>query len=321
MSIRDHRLAPFCYQTIAARAAIRTHFGHVEPAEPARGCDRRLGCVAGCRFAERSTASAVYDALTEIANELRGRDAGFSAPRRRVADYAGVTTRTLDKYAREFEVIGVLRVDRRRVGGLNLPNVWHLVEPDGGETSGGSASDFSTPGETSDTTLAKPATPPSGNQRHQGGETSDTPFQEEQQEPPLRGGKKQRVDHDALPDDFPEHLVPALDQVVPILERVAGAKGAIAVARAGVARTIASRPLKPHARAAADFETYWLHGKGSARRMKDVVASYRNWLDNENDIAPAVAGASAPRSRRLAHPSIDDTELARLEAKFGGHLQ
>ncbi len=158
--MKDGRRAPFCWQTIAAMAVIRERF----------------------TGEERRAAVAIYQAMTEVANELRhagGRD-GFEAPRRRIADYAGVTVRTLDKYVRAFEAAGVLQVEHRRDGRLNLPNIWRLVEPDGtGATNGGSANDCATPGQ--------PTAPPSRNQQHHPGATNSTPLQEveEKEELPL----------------------------------------------------------------------------------------------------------------------------------------
>ena len=59
-----------------------------------------------------TTALAIYSALAEIANEARSDD--FTATRQRVADYAGVTDRTLDRYARELERLGLRLAERSR---------------------------------------------------------------------------------------------------------------------------------------------------------------------------------------------------------------
>ena len=109
MSVTDGRRAPFCYQTIGALVLLRATF----------------------EGERRATALAIYCAMTEVANELRhngGRE-GFEAPRKRIAEYAGVGVRTLDKYAAEFAKAGLLKIKRRSVNGLNLPNLWVLCEP------------------------------------------------------------------------------------------------------------------------------------------------------------------------------------------------
>jgi hypothetical protein len=108
-AVRDERRAPFCYQTHAALDALRSTF-------------------TGNRLA---TALAIYVCLTEAANRAGGSSArdGFTATRKDVADAAGVSPDTLDRYVAEMETAGLLRRDRRRVEGVNLPNVWVLLEP------------------------------------------------------------------------------------------------------------------------------------------------------------------------------------------------
>jgi hypothetical protein len=106
--LRDARRAPFFYVTVETAKVLRANFS-----------GKRL-----------TTARAIYDALAEVANEARSRE--FEAGRQYVARYAGVTDRTLDFYAREFAKIGLLELEPRRDGAVNLPNVWRLVEPSAG---------------------------------------------------------------------------------------------------------------------------------------------------------------------------------------------
>lgn len=65
MSARDSRRAPFCWQSIAALSAIRGRF----------------------EGEERTSALAIYETITEVANRLRdsGHDRGFEASRREIA--------------------------------------------------------------------------------------------------------------------------------------------------------------------------------------------------------------------------------------------
>src|SRR4051812_33780970 len=102
--VTDERRPAFCYQELDAMRIIRGTF----------------------EGKSRQAAVAIYQALTEVANEERwrgGRD-GFAAGRRRIAEYAGVGLATFDRYARRFEELGLVRVTRRREGEANLPNTW-----------------------------------------------------------------------------------------------------------------------------------------------------------------------------------------------------
>lgn len=96
-----------------------------------------------------------------------------------------------------------------------------------------------------------------------------------------RGSRTRKApDKDALPADYPAELVPAVDQVLPVLQRVADAKGAKAVSRRPVANAIAGAPDRNHAAAAGDLEHWALYGNGERRAVKDVVATYRHFLKN-----------------------------------------
>lgn len=122
--MRDGRLPPFCYQTVAATRALRQRF----------------------TGKERTAALAVYQAMTELANIRGGARArgGFEASRAEVAHFAGVGKRTVDRYAAIFEQIGLLEIERQsdRYGQCH-PNMWCLLEPGGGgaanNTGGGAA--------------------------------------------------------------------------------------------------------------------------------------------------------------------------------------
>lgn len=108
--ITDDRRAPFCFQTHGALDAIRSHF----------------------EGPKRTTAIAIYVALTETANRNGGASVreNFRASRKEVAERAGVSVDTLDRYVGGFAEIGLLEVERERVGSVNLANRWSLREPD-----------------------------------------------------------------------------------------------------------------------------------------------------------------------------------------------
>ena len=106
--MRDSRRAPFCWQDVRALDLIRDHF----------------------EGRERMAALAVYVAMTECANEQRSDT--FTAARARIADKAGTTDRTVDKYAEEFckPELALLAIERRRTDkSHSMTNVWTLLEP------------------------------------------------------------------------------------------------------------------------------------------------------------------------------------------------
>lgn len=104
----DERRPAFCYQTHEALDLIRKHF----------------------ESNRRQTALAIYLVLTETANRLGGERArrGFSAARSEIAESAGVSVRTLDRYVGDFERFGLIAVERTKVGNVNLPNRWKLLD-------------------------------------------------------------------------------------------------------------------------------------------------------------------------------------------------
>jgi len=110
-AVTDRRRPAFCYQSLDALKAVREHFA----------------------AARLSTALGIYLVFTETANSKGGAAArdGFSATRKEIAEQAGVSLATLDRYVNEFAEIGVLEIDVQKVGKVNLPNVWALVDPPG----------------------------------------------------------------------------------------------------------------------------------------------------------------------------------------------
>jgi hypothetical protein len=121
MSVRDGRRAPFCWQEVATLRAIKDR------------CER---AGADGRALTLAHALAIYVAMTWLANDrfrAGGRD-GFDASRAEIAAHAGVTDRTVDRYVDVFTELGILAIERRRDGALNLPNRWVLMER-GGELS------------------------------------------------------------------------------------------------------------------------------------------------------------------------------------------
>lgn len=90
--------------------------------------------------ARASTARAIYGALAELASEARSSE--FRATRIKIAERAGVTSRTLSVYIREFERVGLVAVARRS---RRADSVWRLLEVAGDarrETSSSAPSEW-----------------------------------------------------------------------------------------------------------------------------------------------------------------------------------
>lgn len=139
---------------------------------------------------------------------------------------------------------------------------------------------------------------------------------------------------DAVPADFPAELLPHLRGVVRKLREVAADQSsAKAVSAKAVARVLEARPRKPLVKAAHDLAA-WAADRGD---LRDVVATYRNWLENprtptlanlervtergylEHD-APAAGGSTggngSKASRRAA--SIQETEALAEQLRSQG---
>ena len=90
----------------------------------------------------RTTAIAVYQALTECASEEGRRKrrsvATFPAPLARLAAKAGKSVNTIKRYVEIFRTLGLITWETRRQGKMNIANLWTLLAPsahNGGGTS------------------------------------------------------------------------------------------------------------------------------------------------------------------------------------------
>lgn len=156
-AVRDLRSKAWCWQDKEAIRLIRRHWQSAPP-----------------EATTLAAALGIYLILTELASNSSS-PAQFSAPRRRMADLAGVSERTLLRYIRAFEALGLLQVEERRVPGdesVQLPNAYALLDPPapagGASTPPGQPADTATPegvapappGETAP--LSRPADTPRG---------------------------------------------------------------------------------------------------------------------------------------------------------------
>lgn len=87
---------------------------------------------------------------------------------------------------------------------------------------------------------------------------------------------------DRLPDAFPDELAPHAYQAHIVLDTLARAHGAKAITLRQLGMVIMARPRYPIVRAAHDCVAYFIERKPP---RKDVVATYRNWLDRCDQLA------------------------------------
>lgn len=97
--------------------------------------------------------------------------------------------------------------------------------------------------------------------------------------------KRKGPNPDVLPDGFPPSLADAVNAALPILQRTAEAKGAKPVTVLAVARAVESRPDRDHVKVATEVEHWCCFGRGEKRQAKDIVARFRNFLDNSEAVA------------------------------------
>lgn len=227
--MRDQRLAPFCYQTLAATAAIRERFDGKE----------------------RTTALALYQAMTELANEARARE--FEVSRAELAEAAGVSVPTVDRYGKAFVEIGLLVIEKRSDGrGGNLPNVWFLVEGEGG---------------------GKASLPPGKANRgvNKGIKAKGASKVDSEKELGSGGEFEGGV-------GYPEAVKRSLPNVMTLLGRIARAHHAATPNAESVARAMCDFPDRDFESVANDFAFWALHGNGVRRKIKSVAGTWRNFL-------------------------------------------
>lgn len=83
---------------------------------------------ADCPTRVRTLTLALYVTLTHLASEHRGgQHEDFIASRRTIAERCGMSLPTLDKHADVLEGLGLLEVERRREGQVDLPSRWSLT--------------------------------------------------------------------------------------------------------------------------------------------------------------------------------------------------
>lgn len=246
--VRDGRTLPFIPVSLAALKRIRER------------CDKRV------------YATATYMALLELANE--DRTDRVAVTQKLLAERVGAGRTTVQAAITDLEAAGLVLVQERSHGGQRLENEYVVIEP--GDESDTLARHT---GDPSPATRATPARH-TGDGRPPGEQLSQEGLEEEEVEQGERAGrekKKAGEDLDEVPADFPAELLPHLRGVVRVLRHVAAdQQSAKAVSAKAVARVIEPRPRKPLVKAAHDLAAW----AADRRDLRDIVATYRNWLDN-----------------------------------------
>lgn len=99
------------------------------------------------------------------------------------------------------------------------------------------------------------------------------------------GGKGKPADPSVLPDGSDPRLAEAARRCLPVLQRVAEARGANPVTLLAVYRAVESFAAKPHVQVAGEVEHWTVHGFGRNKPAKDIVARFRHFLDGSPDQA------------------------------------
>lgn len=94
---------------------------------------------------------------------------------------------------------------------------------------------------------------------------------------------RKTADPNELPPDFDPQLSHIATRCLPILQRTAEARSAKPVHLLPVARAVEQHPSKDHVAVAGSVEHWLVHGNGSKRPAKDIVARFRNFLADSPD--------------------------------------
>lgn len=121
-------------------------------------------------------------------------------------------------------------------------------------------------------------------------------------------GKENNVDLESLPADADQRLATATQRCLPILQRVAEARGAKPIGLLAVYRAVESFPTKPHAQVAGEVEHWTIHGNGARKPAKDVVARFRNFLDGAADEL-RVAGQPGGTDRSKYNAKVREVQV------------
>jgi hypothetical protein len=227
------------------------------------------------------------------------RDEAWWPGQPKLASYLSVQERQLRRYTSELELAQLVETRRR---GQGQTNAYILLDlPVRSALTGQERSDIAGL-ERSDMTAIE-------EQRQEGVEAAaSTPGTNRER---TTATQQSEVDGQAI-DELSDELRPFVEPVRDRLARVAATKdGAISPSLAAVARLLGRFPRKDFIRHADDFEHWAVHGRGRGRKMKDVVAAYRNWIARELDVIKKTPAPGMAAGRSLAAVPDDTAERLR----------
>jgi hypothetical protein len=254
----------------------------------------------GVDAAGRPMALAVYVAIVECANDVRGEV--FEASRRVIAERGRVGLKALERYVPVLEELGVLNVET----GVGRPNRWTLTDPgtpaEGVPLERGLAAAGATTSEGVGDTPSQGAPPYIGSKKEKKGSTPSGA------EP--AGTSTGKVDPDSLPPDYPPSLVRAVHQALDVLRRVHSERGGHRPPLRGVALAVGRYPDRDHVQVAGELEHWATVGNGRNRPIRDWPRQYAAFLDRSTDgSAPRSSSKSDARSERRARGTAALDEL------------
>ena len=109
---------------INARATIASEYDAFFPTYMGP-IQRLLDHYSGARYRYRLTARSIYSVCVQLAFQSFSHNTRFAVSVAAIAEIAGCSESTIQRYFREFVAIGLLRVEERRTGdGGNLTNIY-----------------------------------------------------------------------------------------------------------------------------------------------------------------------------------------------------
>lgn len=214
--------------------------------------------------------------LTSIAITVESNTGYGFVSQEDLAEYAECSTRTVSSHLNALEAAGLLsRRKRFSSKGRRLADGFLLVAegitawPDGAPIVPPVTTGSQAPPEESSS--GKPAQSPPEAQASEQEQPNGTP--------PVEG--KRADARDSLPDDFPDELRPHAIAVYRTLRQLAAEHNAGKVWPLAVGRSMLANPERPYVRAALDMAAW---ASGNSRRLRDVPATYRKWLERVDPI-------------------------------------
>jgi biotin operon repressor len=284
---RDGRTLPFIPVTVAAMRAIRERITQRRP-----------------------VAVATYMTLLELANE--DRTDRVAVTQKELTQRVGAGRTSVQQALADLQDAGVLIVRERHHGGARLENEYVVIEPDQ------AVSDTAPP----PATRATPRSPDG-----QGSLATRAGVARPAGSGPLKGEEGTKKEEEARadprdqpPEDFPDELKPHARIVMATLRRIAAQHNAPKVWPLAVGRAVMQHPRHPLVKVANAFE---LWAVSPPRPIKDVVATYRTFLEREHELQSTerlaadgipLNGNGRSASHSVAEPSTGSAKLRGMAA-------